>query len=159
MDIVSKEDAQRCANMGTDGGISKEDAANRVTCAYTYGSSCCIHGYLADCPDCGDPPAVEAVLNIPSEGLTATLEARGQRYGQFNENALVAQELKDVMRASRKWDELMPYQKEALDIIASKISRLLSGDPNYPDNWHDIQGFAKLVEDYLPKQDGSYPDW
>jgi hypothetical protein len=38
---------------------------------------------------------------------------------------------------------------EALDMIAVKISRILTGDPNYSDNWHDIQGFAKLVENRL----------
>ena len=38
-----------------------------------------------------------------------------------------------------------------LGTIADKIGRILSGDPNYADNWHDIQGYAKLVEDRLPK--------
>lgn len=89
---------------------------------------------------------------IPAEtSLEETLEARGNRYGEFKENAEVAQKLKAVFRESRNWEYLEPYQQEALDIIASKISRLLSGDPNYPDNWHDIQGFAKLVEDRLSK--------
>src|SRR5690606_10084595 len=31
-----------------------------------------------------------------------------------------------------------------------KIARILIGDPNYADNWHDIQGYAKLVEERLP---------
>ncbi|CAA2141598.1 hypothetical protein [Hyphomicrobium sp. ghe19] len=105
----------------------------------------CVHGYVSECDQCGNPPQVSHC------GLDATLEARGNRYGEFRDNAAVAQALKRVFRRSVKWDDLEDHQKEALDIIASKISRLLSGDPNYPDNWHDIQGFAKLVEERLSK--------
>ena len=47
------------------------------------------------------------------------------------------------------WDTLQGYQKQALDTIADKISRILTGDPTYLDNWHDIQGYAKLVENIL----------
>ena len=31
-------------------------------------------------------------------------------------------------------------------MIQHKIARVLNGDPNYPDNWHDIAGYARLVE-------------
>lgn len=31
--------------------------------------------------------------------------------------------------------------------IADKIARILNGDPEYRDNWHDIAGYAKLAED------------
>lgn len=85
-----------------------------------------------------------------------TLNARQKRYGEFTDNARIAQNLKDIMRLSDSendgeggWSKLTPDQKEALDMIQTKISRLLTGDPNYPDNWHDIQGFAKLVENRL----------
>ena len=27
--------------------------------------------------------------------------------------------------------------------------KILNGDPNYVDNWHDIIGYAKLIEDRL----------
>jgi hypothetical protein len=49
------------------------------------------------------------------------------------------------------WQTLTPVQKQALTVIADKIARVLSGDPDYADNWHDIQGYAKLEEDRLPK--------
>lgn len=84
------------------------------------------------------------------------LTIRQKRYGEFTDNARIAQSLKDVMRLSDSendggggWNTLTPDQKEALDMIQTKISRLLTGDPNYPDNWTDIQGFAKLVENRL----------
>ena len=87
----------------------------------------------------------------PDGSLAATLKERGGRYGEFKDNAKVAQGIKVWMRSDVRWIDLAEYQREALDIIASKISRIVTGDPMHPDNWHDIQGFAKLVEDRLPK--------
>ncbi len=88
-----------------------------------------------------------------------TLKERGNRYGDFTDHARIAQELQDVMHSaanpfgngikSREWERLSPVQKQALTVIADKIARILSGDPNYIDNWHDIQGYARLVEERL----------
>lgn len=85
-------------------------------------------------------------------GVAATLAERGSRYGDFTHHAEVAQRLQDVMREYPGWDQCNPVQRQALTVIADKIARILSGDPNYADNWHDIQGYAKLVEDRLPKE-------
>jgi hypothetical protein len=78
-----------------------------------------------------------------------TLQLRGNRYGDFSIHAEIAQNLQDDMRGTKGWERLSPTQKQALTVIADKIARILSGDPNYDDNWHDIQGYAKLVEDRL----------
>lgn len=86
--------------------------------------------------------------------VNKTLNERGTRYGDFTHHARICQELKHVMmeRSGGGWYRLNSVQKQALDVIADKIARILSGDPNYADNWHDIQGYAKLVEDRLPKE-------
>jgi len=86
-----------------------------------------------------------------------TLAERGSRYGDFTDRAELAQELQDIMRGFRKlgpqgqivnpWAKLDSVKRQALTVIADKIARILSGDPNYTDNWHDIQGYAKLAED------------
>lgn len=104
---------------------------------------------------------------IKSAGsVEATLAERGNRYGDFTDHAKIAQDLQDVMRRAVEhidagvigvnpvpaWNKLSPVQKQALTVIADKIARILSGDPDYADNWHDIQGYAKLVEDRLPKE-------
>ena len=78
-----------------------------------------------------------------------TLAERGDRYGTFADNASVSQYLKGVIEEHHKWDSLKYYQKEALTIIMQKVSRILNGDPDYTDNWHDIAGYATLVEDIL----------
>ncbi len=80
-----------------------------------------------------------------------TLAERGSRYGDFSDHAAICQKIKRVMMHSPGWNDLNDVQRQALDVIADKIARILSGDPNYADNWHDIQGYAKLVEDRLPK--------
>ena len=44
------------------------------------------------------------------------------------------------------YDELPAPMKESLHMIASKMARIVNGDPEYLDNWHDIGGYAKLIE-------------
>lgn len=83
--------------------------------------------------------------------LDDTLAERGARYGDFTDHARVAQGLQRILRSGPAWEEnLSDVQRQALTVIADKIARILTGDPNYADNWHDIQGYAKLVEDRLP---------
>lgn len=84
-----------------------------------------------------------------SQTIDTTLAERGSRYGEFPEHAKITQSLKRVMQASPKWAELRDDQKEALEMTAHKIGRILNGDPNYHDSWHDINGYIKLVADTL----------
>ena len=81
--------------------------------------------------------------------IDVTLAERGSRYGTFVGHAAIAQRLKDDMRITPKWNELQDDKKECLGMIAHKIGRILNGDPNYHDSWHDIVGYAKLVADRL----------
>lgn len=83
--------------------------------------------------------------------INDTLQERGKRYGAFRDQAVICQGLKHVMRfsPSSKWEDLSADQQECLDMIANKVGRILNGDPDYADSWHDIVGYAKLVEDRL----------
>lgn len=103
----------------------------------------------------------------PVYTVSATLDERGKRYGDFTDHARVAQRLQDTLREHNvnattgdgkvyqqyPWQCLVPVQKQALTVICDKLARIISGDPNYADNWHDIQGYAKLAEDRLPKSE------
>lgn len=84
--------------------------------------------------------------------LDNTLKERKNRYGDFTEHSELAVELKDSMRKHSGWGRLRALHKQALDTIMDKVARIINGDPDYADNWHDIQGYAKLVEDRLPKE-------
>lgn len=84
--------------------------------------------------------------------ISATLQERGNRYGPFDGHAMITQSIKDCMNGkyvNTNWNKLAPDQKEALEMIAHKIGRILNGDPDYDDSWIDIAGYAKLVADKL----------
>jgi hypothetical protein len=81
--------------------------------------------------------------------VKATLAERGARYGQFKDHAKLCQSLKYTMIRTDGWDLCDADQREALEMIAHKIARVLNGDPNYIDNWVDIAGYATLVADRL----------
>lgn len=80
------------------------------------------------------------------QGIDETLSDRERTYGAFRQLAKLSQDLKSVMRNSESWEELSDDKKESLDMIVHKIARILNGDPNYKDSWHDIGGYARLVE-------------
>jgi len=81
--------------------------------------------------------------------IKETLAERGARYGSFKTHADIAQHLKAVMWSQDGWMRLTNDKRQALEVIADKIARILNGDPEYHDNWHDIGGYSKLVADTL----------
>lgn len=85
----------------------------------------------------------------PDQHADPLLAARGARYGAFIDNARIAQALKAEMRSAPKWHQLDHDMKEALKMVAHKISRILAGDPHYDDSWVDIAGYATRVADRL----------
>ena len=80
--------------------------------------------------------------------ITETLQERGKRYGVFTRHAEISQQLKEVINQYQT-KVLAADQQEALDMICHKIARILNGDPDYADSWHDIAGYAQLVADRL----------
>lgn len=84
--------------------------------------------------------------------LNDTLNARGSTYGEFASQAKITQAIKRIVRDSPNRDKLTDLQTEALEMIASKIARILNGDTNHLDSWHDISGYATLAENDLPGQ-------
>ena len=70
---------------------------------------------------------------------------RGSRYGDFASQAIIAQNIKSAMRHSPNWHSLPNDMKEALEMAAGKIGRILNGDFTYTDNVVDIIGYMQLV--------------
>lgn len=81
--------------------------------------------------------------------IEETLQERGKRYGDFLGHAIITQDIKRAMQRSTNWATLSDDKKEALEMIAHKIGRILNGDPDYHDSWFDIMGYTKLVADVL----------
>ena len=88
-----------------------------------------------------------------SSDVNKTLDERGERYGKFRNHAELSQKLKQAMKEKATWWDLSPSQQESLEMIANKIARILNGDPNYADNWHDIAGYATLIDLQLQEDD------
>lgn len=70
--------------------------------------------------------------------------SKDQTHGKFEDNAYVAQALKNVMKSTKNWDSLTPSQTEALEMIALSISRILGGDNNYKKHWEQIKNYSEL---------------
>lgn len=84
-----------------------------------------------------------------NQSVDATLTERGNRYGKFKDHAELSQKLKETMYCADGWEYLSSDMREALEMIQHKVARILNGDPTYADSWHDIAGYAKLVDDRL----------
>ncbi len=78
------------------------------------------------------------------------LNERGSTHGDFGENGKIMQRLKQSLREHPGWQNLTPWQREALEMIQHKIGRILCGNPNFYDHWRDIAGYAKLCEERCP---------
>lgn len=79
-----------------------------------------------------------------------TVTERTSQYGDFRDQGFISQLLKDGARQGDSWGLMEAYQREAVDMILHKIARIVCGNPDYADSWHDIQGYAKITEDRLP---------
>lgn len=98
-----------------------------------------IHGTVKTEPDLNFEAAQE------SGGVDATLAERQSQYGCYEDVAHVTQQILSVLRIGN-YDELPAPMKESLHMIASKMARIVNGDPNLIDGWHDIAGYATLIE-------------
>ena len=81
--------------------------------------------------------------------INKTLEQRGARYGEFKDVAATTYALQEILRDAKNHEHMTDDQVIALDMICNKMARIVNGDPSYIENWHDISGYATLVEQEL----------
>ena len=75
-----------------------------------------------------------------------TLAEREKTHGSFCDVAKTSQQLKDIVRSYAAGRHFAYSQLEALDNICQKMARIVNGDNNHVDSWHDIAGYATLIE-------------
>lgn len=75
-----------------------------------------------------------------------TLTERHKTHGSYENQAGTSQILKAFCKSCPNWDKLNHAQLESLELILMKISRIMHGDHNHADTWHDIAGYATLAE-------------
>ena len=84
-------------------------------------------------------------------GVGKVLDARAEQYGSFMQSSDTTVRIKGIMHnaVARNEVHLYPDQLQALDMIATKLSRIVHGNPNHLDSWIDIAGYATLVADRI----------
>lgn len=75
-----------------------------------------------------------------------TLEERENNYGNFKTHAGISQNMLGIAKKGSGWEKMSATQKEGFEMIVHKLARLANGNPNHLDSWHDIAGYATLVE-------------
>ena len=81
--------------------------------------------------------------------IQETLDEREGTHGSYEDQARTAQMIKAAIMIAPNWHEMEPCMRESLEFISTKMSRLLHGDFTHADSWHDIAGYAQLVEKAL----------
>jgi len=71
------------------------------------------------------------------------------KYGPVDQQAAMFINLLEAMNstptAAQNRATMNPVLRQSLAMIALKLSRILCGDPQEPDHWRDIAGYATLV--------------
>ena len=77
--------------------------------------------------------------------MSDLLDEREKTHGDYYATAAYAQHLKEVMRRGKNWPLLDDAQRETLEMVASKIGRILSGNPHEVDHYRDCAGYFQLI--------------
>ena len=91
------------------------------------------------------------IEQVRQQTIEATLAERQAQYGCFEDVAFVTENIMAVLSKVRTngLSDLPHPHRMALYMIASKMARIVNGDFNHKDSWHDIGGYSKLIEDLL----------
>jgi len=83
-----------------------------------------------------------------------TLLKRGQVYGDFGKGITLESEIMSNITGryyAEHGKEMDPWFFMAISKIVMKLSRI-STSPSHIDSWHDIAGYAVLIENHLKKE-------
>lgn len=79
------------------------------------------------------------------------LDERQNQYGSFENVALYTEVVNKVL--SNNTENRTDAMNMAIYMIASKLARIASGNPNHKDSWVDIAGYAQLIVNILESND------
>jgi len=77
------------------------------------------------------------------------IKERQTTHGEYLPKCDTIQNLKNTIRATEGFWHLSHDQMESLDLICTKIGRILYGNPDTIDHWDDIAGYAQLISQRL----------
>lgn len=102
-----------------------------------------------------DKIATVEVARQQSKNIDATLAERQSQYGSFEDVAFVTENIMATLAKARSngLQGLPHTHRMALYMIASKMARIVNGDFNSFDGWHDIAGYATLIQNLIGEDD------
>lgn len=83
------------------------------------------------------------------------LKEREITHGDYATKCDTIQYMKNAMRSTNGFYKLESDQAESLELILTKIGRILHGDPNHIDSWLDIAGYSQLIVNRLQSPNSS----
>ena len=104
----------------------------------------------------GQYTVAESTVTITGHAADETdkiLHERANVHGRWEDNARISRAFRAIVeeevnkRPERFQAKLTPSEREAIDMIVHKISRIIAGDPRHADHWDDIGGYARLGRD------------
>jgi hypothetical protein len=76
---------------------------------------------------------------------TETLDEREEEYGSYTNLSDILESIISAYTCSKNWEDMEPYQRVSLYMDAMKTARILNGNPDNIDSWHDKAGYSELV--------------
>ena len=91
------------------------------------------------------------IEQVRKQTIEATLAERQAQYGCFEDVARTTDKIMEALSEVRVngLNELPYPHRMALYMIASKMARIVNGNPNHKDSWHNIAGYATLIDNEL----------
>ena len=86
--------------------------------------------------------------------IQETLDQRNNTHGDYVMQCDETQRMKFMFKQMHTYEMMPNYMREALDMLAVKLGRISAGDMRFADSWHDIAGYATLVEQTILKETG-----
>lgn len=76
--------------------------------------------------------------------MNSIVQEREKTHGPFSSGAQCAQQIKAALHQGAGYARLSAVHREALDMIATKLSRIVTGNADELDHWQDVSGYAEL---------------
>lgn len=85
--------------------------------------------------------------------VNKTLDDREKDYGNYEDLSSLLESIMAAYSLGQNYWRMPAYQRVSLYMDAMKTARILNGDFNKIDSWHDKAGYAQLVVKQLKKEE------
>jgi len=86
------------------------------------------------------------------KNIAETLDEREEEYGSYVDLSDIVESIIASYACSTNWVNMESYQRVSLYMDAMKTARILNGNPDNIDSWHDKAGYAELVAQELMRR-------